>query len=313
MPVKFSEYVMSGTPLICVRTHEEGRVIKALINECQNEGLIAKHWDVITGGDFGTTDPIDFLEQVQKKGLDAQLVFVKDIHTMLDSPESIRATKIAIEFLKDLPASLVLIAPEFKIPTELEKSVIMFDFSLPTVQELKQAAENIIEENDLKDIELDDKVFTAARGLTMPEAENAFSLSLIKYGTLDRDLVLAEKLQAIRKSGLMEIYEPESEDNVGGLKELKRYLHTRKKGFNNPDLPKPNGILMVGPPGAGKSLSAKMVSSIYDMPLLRLDFSSLKSKYVGDSEARVKQVLQLIDAVAPCVVWLDRFCPTKIV
>lgn len=147
----------------------------------------------------------------------------------------------------------------------------------------------------------------------MPEAINAFSLSLVTGGTFDKKLILHEKLQSVRKSGLMEIYEAEPECNVGGMSELKKYIHSRKIGFTDPSYPKPTGLLMVGPPGAGKSLASKMIANILDVPLLRLDFSSMKSKYVGDSEARVKQVLALIDAVSPCVVWLDRFCSTKIV
>ena len=311
MDVKFSEYVKAGTPLIAVRTFEESRVLAALRAECEAEELEILHWDVVTGGSFGTTDPVEFLGKLNKD-IQADVIFMKDIHTMLDNPEAIRAMKIAIAILEEVPASLAMVAPSFKIPTELEKSAIIFEFALPTVEELKKSALNIMHENEL-DYEVPDNVFVAARGLTMPEAENAFSLSIIKFGKLDRDLILQEKLQAIRKSGLMEIYEPEEEANVGGLAELKSYVHSRKIGFVDPNFPRPTGILMVGPPGAGKSLAAKMIANILDVPLLRLDFSSMKSKYVGDSEARVKQVLQLIDSVSPCVVWMDRFCSSKIV
>ncbi len=318
----FTDYVKAGTPLIAVRSFEEVRVLEALEAECKTEELIYQSWDVVTGGNFDTNDPVEFLAQVAKLEIaedgtsNVDCIFMLDIHNMLSGPEAIRAMKLALEHIKNIPVSLVMISPEFKLPVELSKDGIQFEFILPTVLELKECALSILKANELETETLEkdgNAVFTAARGLTMPEAINAFGLSLIKYGHLDKKLILHEKLQAVRKSGLMEIYEAEPEDKVGGMKELKAYMHARKIGFTDPKYPKPTGMLMVGPPGAGKSLAAKMIANILDVPLLRLDFSNMKSKYVGDSEARVKQVLQLIDSVSPCVVWMDRFCSSKIV
>jgi len=86
---------------------------------------------------------------------------------------------------------------------------------------------------------------------------------------------------------------------------LKKYIHNRKKGFVNPELPTPKGILLVGLPGAGKSLSAKVIASVLDVWLIRLDISALKGSLVGESERKMREALAQIDAVSPCVVWID--------
>jgi len=96
---------------------------------------------------------------------------------------------------------------------------------------------------------------------------------------------------------------------IGGLDLLKNWLTARKAAFGPRarafGLPAPKGMLLLGPPGTGKSLTAKCVAAAWQMPLLRLDMGALKSKYVGESEANIRKALQVAEAVAPCVLWLD--------
>lgn len=305
-----------------VRTLEEQRALEALKHQCDVNNLEYKTWNVLDGGDFGTNNPEGFLKEVSgyydmAMSSSAEeddstevpdIVFALDLHKLLQSPPMVRALKIAIEKMTKLPISLVMLSSDAKLPVEVEREAVVYDFKLPTVEDLEEIGRNILVENE--GVNIEDKHLheccIAARGLTAPEAINAFTVSLVTTGGFDRELILAEKLQAVKKSGLMEIYEPEDEANVGGLAELKQYIHARKIGFEDNNYPTPKGLLMVGPPGSGKSLAAKMVAKILGVPLLRLDFSSLKSRYVGDSEARVKQVLNLIDVISPCAVWLDK-------
>jgi SpoVK/Ycf46/Vps4 family AAA+-type ATPase len=137
------------------------------------------------------------------------------------------------------------------------------------------------------------------------EAEDAMALSLITTGRIDREIMESAKLQAVKKSGLMELYMPEPVESLGGLGNLKAYLYNRKIGFTDGRRGVPKGIILTGLPGAGKSLSAKVTASIFDMPLLKLDFSGLKGSLVGESEQKIKAATALADAIGKCVIWID--------
>jgi SpoVK/Ycf46/Vps4 family AAA+-type ATPase len=67
----------------------------------------------------------------------------------------------------------------------------------------------------------------------------------------------------------------------------------------------PKGVMIVGMPGCGKSLTAKATASLFKLPLLRLDVGSLMGKYVGESESNMRRALKLAEAVSPCVLWVD--------
>jgi len=235
---------------------------------------------------------------------ETSMIFLKDFHKFITSVEIFRTIKNLIPILKATDRHLVIVSPIINIPVELEKDITILPFELPTIGELVEIAQKIISENELS-IPIDEKTISVGKGLTLQEVENVIALSLVEKKTISKKILEAEKLQAIRKSGLMELYEPVPEDQLGGLEPLKKYIHNRKKGFENENLPRPKGILLVGLPGAGKSLSAKVTASVLDFPLIRLDIASLKGSLVGESEAKMRQALSLIDAVSPCVVWID--------
>ncbi|RYX99815.1 AAA family ATPase, partial [bacterium] len=119
-----------------------------------------------------------------------------------------------------------------------------------------------------------------------------------------------EKKQIIRKSGLLEFY-PTQEDmsTVGGLDNLKSWLNKRTEAFTKKardyGLPEPKGILLLGVSGSGKSLVAKAVSSLWQLPLLRLDIGRLFSSLVGSSEENMRKTIKTAESVAPCLLWLD--------
>jgi SpoVK/Ycf46/Vps4 family AAA+-type ATPase len=140
--------------------------------------------------------------------------------------------------------------------------------------------------------------------------DNVLAKSLVEKGKLDIDVVLAEKEQIVRKSGILEFYPTdESLTNVGGLDLLKNWLRKRRTAFSDRardyGLPQPKGALLIGVQGCGKSLTAKAVASLWSLPLLRLDVGRIFSGIVGSSEERMRRAIQTAESIAPAMLWLD--------
>jgi SpoVK/Ycf46/Vps4 family AAA+-type ATPase len=155
-----------------------------------------------------------------------------------------------------------------------------------------------------------ERVVEGALGLTLVEAENVFAKSAVRTHTFDLETILEEKKQIIRKSGLLEYYEHREEfSDVGGMEILKDWLVKRRAAFGSRakdfGLPLPKGILLIGVPGTGKSLTAKAVGALWQMPLLRLDVGKIFAGLVGSSEENVRSVIKTAEAIAPAILWID--------
>jgi SpoVK/Ycf46/Vps4 family AAA+-type ATPase len=150
----------------------------------------------------------------------------------------------------------------------------------------------------------------AALGMTTIEAENAFALSVVEAGKVCPMIVAREKANEVKKNGLLEICDTvPSLDEIGGLDQLKRWLIERKDAFSKEaqeyGLPAPKGLLIIGVPGTGKSLTAKATAAVFQRPLLKLDAGRIFGSLVGQSESNLRSVLQTVEAIAPCVLWID--------
>jgi SpoVK/Ycf46/Vps4 family AAA+-type ATPase len=182
----------------------------------------------------------------------------------------------------------------------------------PTKEQLAPVLEGIVESAKLTGIEGNqrDKVLDAACGLTTIEAENAFALSVVEAGNIDSLVVAREKAHAVKKSGLLELVEAkESLDAIGGLDVLKDWLLKRRSAFSQRaidyGLPSPRGLLIIGIPGTGKSLTAKATAKVFGVPLLKLDAGRIFAGLVGQSESNLRSVTQTAEAIAPCCLWID--------
>ncbi len=206
------------------------------------------------------------------------------------------------------------------IPLELEKELSVLDVPLPTFRDLFQLLKEIVAVVRLGnkariDLTRDqaEQLIKAAQGLTLSEAENAFAKAIANDGVLDKDdihLVLEEKRQVIRKSGLLEFVNVEDDlGTVGGLDELKGWLMGRSAAFSEParkfGLPAPKGLLLLGVQGCGKSLTAKAIATQWALPLLRLDLGRIFSSLIGSSEENMRRAIRVAESVAPAVLWID--------
>jgi len=227
-----------------------------------------------------------------------------NLHLFLDSPEIIQGIQNGAELWKSKGNALVMVSPIIQMRPELKTVFTVVDLPLPDTDYLYQIQQEL---GGPLNVKPNKKAARLARGLSEQEAECAYALSLVRRRYFSSKIVADLKSQLIRKSGLLEVWEPEHLSSVGGLSQLKTYIKTRVKAFTpgNEHLPRPKGLLLVGIPGTGKSLSCKAAASILGWPLIRLDIGALKGSLVGESEKKIRQATQTISAFGECVVWLD--------
>jgi SpoVK/Ycf46/Vps4 family AAA+-type ATPase len=194
----------------------------------------------------------------------------------------------------------------------LEREMVVLDYSLPDRDQLGVVLDGICDSAKLKKLKDDDRdlVLDSASGLTSTEAENAFALSVVEAKKIDPGIVAREKAATVKKNGVLEIVTvKETLDSIGGLDVLKGWLVQRKDAFSararEYGLPSPKGLLIVGIPGTGKSLTAKATARILGRPLIKLDAGRLFGGLVGQSEGNLRAALATAEAIAPCVLWID--------
>jgi SpoVK/Ycf46/Vps4 family AAA+-type ATPase len=243
-----------------------------------------------------------------------KILFLKDFHNILKKDFGIiRKIRNVIPSFKAVSKVLVIVCPVVDIPHDIEKEVTVVNFGLPDREELKIPLRGICASVNTKypSPELEEKILDASMGMTGLEAENAYAKSLVETkGEFDATIIRAEKASIVRKTGLLEVVESDyTLDDIGGLEILKNWLIARKDCFTEKarkfGIKPPKGLLIVGVPGCGKSLTCKAVSKAWNRPLLRLDVGKIYGSLVGESEGNVRKCLSIAGAIAPCVLWID--------
>ncbi len=306
-------------PIIYIVSWEEQRVEDALREIARERGKKIFFWTVTQGmvqnpahRDNATRDPMTALDAVIDSREQALFV-LKDYHAFMSEVSVIRRLRDLTAALKTSYKTVVILAPVLKLPSELEKDIAVVDYGLPDHDDLDVILERVVQaikENpqidaNLSDLERD-QVLKAAQGLTANEAENVFAKSLIEKHKFDVDVILSEKEQIIRKSGILEYYPfNEQISDVGGLDLLKDWMEKRTVAFTEKarafGLPAPRGVLLLGVQGCGKSLSAKAIGALWRLPLLRLDIGRIFGGIVGQSEENMRKAIRTAESVAPCV------------
>lgn len=308
--------------LITVLSREEVRAERQIMTAGAAANYPLFTWDCVKGicdanGRVinGVADPTGALAYVRDTK-ERRLYVFRDLHRWFDPVviRSLRSLQRELQVAKPAEARVVvLLSPTMDVPLELSSATVI-DMPLPDREEMGQLLDDIMEAvpdsvsgmNGTRELAID-----SAIGLSAEEASNCYAKSLVSKKAIDPGIVVAEKKRVIAREKVVEWYDPDPRglDAVGGLDVLKAWLDVRRKGFSAKarefGLPAPKGVLLVGVPGCGKSLTAKCVATAWGMPLLRLDMGGLKSKYVGESEQNLRKALQVAETVAPCVLWLD--------
>ncbi|MBE9197742.1 MULTISPECIES: AAA family ATPase [unclassified Nodularia (in: cyanobacteria)] len=321
---EFKLLLRARYPLIYIPTYEEERVETAIREEAANQGNRPVYtWDFVDGyqgnpndAGFGKRNPLQALEFVEKLPASAPAVLIlRDYHRFLDDVAIARKLRNLARLLKSQPKNLVLLSPRIAIPDDLTEVLTVVEFPLPAAPEIKTEVERLLQStgsNSLSGKILDDLV-RSCQGLSMERIRRVLARAIASHGELqpeDVDLVLEEKRQTIRQTQILDFY-PATEQisDIGGLDNLKDWLLRRGGSFSDKarqyGLPHPRGLMLLGIQGTGKSLTAKAIAHHWHLPLLRLDVGRLFGGLVGESESRTRQMIQVAEALAPCVLWID--------
>lgn len=332
--------IKSRHTLLWVVTREELRLDGQLAEAAKAANTEAISWDCAAGFTDAARKPIDAtvtlaesaLRYVESKRSRAVYV-MRDLHKWLGDPVVLRLVRNLAKDLQTSPTAeartVVILTPVSEVPPELAGHATVIEYPLPdraevstilddilsavppTAAERGQPNERELVRNRVAPNGVRDAAIDAAVGLSAEEATNCYAKSLATLRRIDPASVATEKKRVVAREKVLTWYDPDPRglEAVGGLEPLKAWLRTRRTAFSPKarayGLPSPKGIMLVGPPGTGKSLTAKCVASAWGVPLLRLDMGALKSKYVGESEANIRKALQVAEAVSPCVLWLD--------
>ena len=315
--------IRSRAPILWVRSFEEQRV-ETLLQQAARRlgGRTLLRWDFIDGlrgapnreGE-AARNPMAALAVLD--GLPAEtgaILLLRDFHRYGDDAGVCRRLRNLASSLRLVPHTIVMTAPEWQVPLELDDCVTVLDLPLPEPGEIQRLLGSIAQASGQRlEPAVLEQLTAACHGLSEQRVRQIAARALAQRGGLgEADLaeVLEEKRQVIARSALLEYCPSEATTaDIGGLDALKRWLEQRHMAFSDEaqayGLPLPRGVLLVGPQGTGKSLTAKAIAHTWGMPLLRLDVGRLFAGLVGASEARTREMIQRAEAMAPCVLWID--------
>jgi AAA+ superfamily predicted ATPase len=310
--------------VICVVSLEEESILEQLRTLCTHTNRRLYRWDhadyfqVLCGDGAAPNakDPLSALNAIEHMDNDA-IVALCDFHQCWHGqPRVVRKLRNLAANLKFSRKTVIITAPTWKIPDELRDEIVVMDFPAPGLAEMELILSSLTSAAGVK-INLTpvgrEKLLQAALGLSCSQARRVFSRAIVAKGGLDErdiDSVNAAKKQIIRDFGALEFFSPsETISDVGGLNNLKEWLRTREKAFSKEartyGLPEPKGIALIGIPGTGKSLTAKMIAGLWRLPLVRLDLGALFGSFVGQSEENTRRALSVAEIISPCILWID--------
>ena len=323
-------YSIARIPFIAINTIERSRTLD-ILKEVSNELSLSFYVHTLSKGVYDISNEnivcddksiygaIDFMSEQMKRRQYLTLVLTEVPDLSSDNADS-RHIKDLVTLANET-GGVVIVLTNNSIWNQLQRLGMTIKIDMPDEDEMYLIIKEYIDDyrNNI-DIEWDDnnirEVASILAGVTRIEAENVIAALIanksIKKSDIDEIRFAKDKLFS-DISGLERIEVDDSVKDVGGLSGLKRWLD-EKKSLLTPNkrailkkkgLQPPRGILLVGVPGCGKSLSAKSISANWKLPLYRLDFATVQGSFVGQTEQQLKDALTTAENVSPCILWID--------
>ncbi len=317
----------SRVPLITIETRDERRVTRLFSRLAVKLGQPVMAWsataglqriDVELAPQRHASEPQQALGQIKATSTPT-IYLLLDFHPYLADPLNVRMLKeIALDYYT-LQHTLVLVSHGLDMPPELESFTACFNPSLPDRDGLqaiiREEAGHWSRAHRGSKVKTDkqtlDTILRQLGGLTEVDARRIIRNVIHDDGAINGDdfaRVTQGRYQLLESSGALSVeFDTADFDAVGGLRNLKRWISLRRTAFLEPDgqLDTPRGILLTGVQGGGKSLAARAVAGMWQLPLLRLDFGTLYNRFFGETERNLREALQAAEAMAPCVLWID--------
>jgi hypothetical protein len=328
---RLAEHVAAAFTGLWVQSCEHEDALTEIARLCRDRKWSSAVWDVDRGlriagtgnGNGATTaaaaaaasaatDPlaairaINTLAPAKNQPDGSALLVLPNFHRFLQSAEIVQALAHQIHTGKQNRTFIVILSPVVQVPVELEKHFVVIDHELPDRGQLQKIAEGVATESgELPKGQDLQRLLDAASGLTRYEAEGAFSLSLVREAKVTAQTVWELKGQALKKSGLLTLHRgTETFADLGGLDALKGFC-TRALNPGRKTAARPRGVLLLSPPGCGKSQFCKALGNETGRPTVILDIGTLMGSLVGQTEQNVRQALRIADAMAPCILMIE--------
>ncbi|WP_353208432.1 AAA family ATPase [Sphingorhabdus sp.] len=313
------ELVCAGFSGIWVETLECDDAIASIRKMTEANKWSFELWDIDRQLYSGVTPapsplhPLKYLTQLAETtppNSPPMVMVLKNFHRFLANPEVLQTLANRAALGKGIGQYIVIVSPVLQLQPEIEKLFTVVHHDLPDTAQLTKTCNDLVNDDPAfsKPTEAEvQAVVDASRGLTRQEAENAYALSFVRNKKLSADVIWSIKAQTLEKSGTMTLYRGDANfQNLGGLENLKQFClrAMRRQGETNVDK-RPKGVLLLSPPGCGKSQFAKALGNEVGRPTVMLDFGSLMGKFVGESEGNMRRALKQVDAMAPCVLFVD--------
>jgi SpoVK/Ycf46/Vps4 family AAA+-type ATPase len=316
-------FLKARYPIIYINTVEEDRVeygIRKNVKTNLNRSIYS--WDFVDGytnnpnnEGFAKRNPLQALELVERLNPETPALFLlKDFNRFLTDLSISRKLRNISRILKLQPKTIIILGSDLTIPKELQDLITVVQFQLPSEEEISQELNRLVSSLNIQiDSQLFENLTRACQGLSLERIRRVLSKIIATYKTIDENsisVLLGEKKQIIRQTEILEYSSvTEKIDNLGGLDNLKDWLKKRKTAFSiqasHYGLPTPRGLLLIGIQGTGKSLTAKAIANDWQLPLLKLDVGKLFGGIVGESESRLRQMINVAETISPCILWID--------
>lgn len=334
---EISVLIKSRTPLMYILSYEEKRVVDMIKEMCSEQKREVIEWTITDGFMQERTvvkplnDPVaaleDIIQQIRKEvsmgEIESKTLYIlKDFHPYLDNNVAVvRRLKDIAKEARNVYRNIIILSPVLFIPPELEKEIAVIDFPLPDEDEIKlvfDKFEKVATDKYKLQVDLTDEdrksFIKSAKGLTHQQAQSAFARAITQpdkiFDKQDIKIIQEEKIQSIKKVSILDYMVSDTTfEQVGGLENLKEWFSQRKEAFGERaekyKLPKSKGVLLLGIPGCGKSLVAKSLGSMWNVPVLKLDVGRMFQGVVGASEGNMRNALKLTEAMSPCILFID--------
>lgn len=330
--------VRAGQRLISIQTDDEPSALAAIRELAEKQNSVLWEWSCTSGlvrsrpiVKSGQAPTIQAGSAIKALGHlvqteDHAIYVFKDIAPHASDPLVIRHLRDLADPGTHCRAAIVLVDSS-PLPDEVRRLTVELELPRPDPAEIERLVKTAFQKVKIEieaqpdGIKVEahmtrremDQLVSTLRGLSATDISKIIAASVLEDNRLsaeDLPKIVEAKRAMLGSSGCLETIETEITDvELAGLDRLRSWLETRNQAFSPKarafGLEYPRGMLLLGIQGCGKSLCAKLVARQWNMPLLRLDPSSLYQKYVGATESRLRQALQQAQAMAPVVLWID--------